>query len=73
MALRGDEHLKIQHRAGHRTFGMTQVYIRTAENLRASGEAIGTPFPVLPDDLIGRVAGTPPWDDSSPSESSGVS
>ena len=56
LALRGDDTLKIQHRAGHRTFAMTQVYIRTAENLRAGGEAIGVPFPELPDCLLGEAA-----------------
>ncbi len=49
MAIRGDEPLKIQQRAGHRTFEMTQKYIRTAE---AVGEAIGDPFPPLPECLI---------------------
>src|SRR6187402_192166 len=38
MAIRGDDPLKIQQRAGHTTFDMTQKYIRTAE---AVGEAIG--------------------------------
>lgn len=38
MAIRGDDPLKIQQRAGHRTFEMTQKYIRTAE---AVGEVIG--------------------------------
>ncbi len=45
MAIRGDEPLKIQQRAGHTTFDMTQKYIRTAE---AVGEAIGDVFPPLP-------------------------
>ncbi len=58
-ALRGDEPLKIQNRAGHRTFEMTQVYIRTAENLRDSGDAIGEPFPPLPGCLTGSGTATP--------------
>jgi len=45
MAIRGDDPLKIQQRAGHTTFDMTQKYIRTAE---AVGEAIGDVFPPLP-------------------------
>ena len=49
MAIRGDDPLKIQQRAGHRTFEMTQKYIRTAE---AVGEVIGATFPPLPDGLI---------------------
>jgi len=49
MAIRGDDPLKIQQRAGHRTFEMTQKYIRTAE---AVGEVIGATFPPLPDCLV---------------------
>ena len=49
MAIRGDDPLKIQQRAGHRTFEMTQKYIRTAE---AVGEVIGATFPQLPDCLV---------------------
>ena len=45
MAIRGDDALKIQQRAGHTTFDMTQKYIRTAE---AVGEVIGAVFPALP-------------------------
>ena len=45
MAIRGDDALKIQQRAGHTTFDMTQKYIRTAE---AVGEVIGAVFPPLP-------------------------
>jgi integrase len=48
MAIRGDDPLKIQQRAGHRTFEMTQKYIRTAE---AVGEVIGAVFPPLPESL----------------------
>jgi integrase len=43
------EHLKIQQRAGHKSFSTTQGYIRTAEELGAS---IGAPFPALPDSLL---------------------
>lgn len=49
MAIRGDNHLAIQQRAGHRTFEMTQKYIRTAE---AVGQVIGKTFPPLPDCLF---------------------
>jgi len=38
MAIRGDEPLKIQQRAGHTSFDMTSVYLATAE---AVGEVIG--------------------------------
>ena len=50
MAVRGDEHLRIKQRAGHRGFSTTEMYIREAENLR---DGFGTPFPPLPDDLTG--------------------
>jgi integrase len=50
MALRGDEPLKIQARAGHRTFAMTDKYIRLAEQL--PGETFGKPFPTLPKCLL---------------------
>jgi integrase len=49
MAIRGDDPLKIQQRAGHRTFEMTLKYIRTAE---AVGEVIGEVFPPLPEGLV---------------------
>jgi integrase len=49
MAIRGDDALKIQQRAGHTTFEMTQKYIRTAE---AVGEVIGDVFPQLPGSLL---------------------
>jgi integrase len=45
MAVRGDEPLRIQQRAGHRNFGTTQQYIREAEHLRTG---FGDPFPPLP-------------------------
>lgn len=49
MAVRGDDPLKIQYRAGHTDFDTTQRYIRMAEALR---EGFGEPFPTLPDELI---------------------
>jgi hypothetical protein len=49
MAVRGDDPLKIQHRAGHKDFKTTQGYIREVEHLR---EGFGTPFPTLPADLV---------------------
>ena len=48
MAVRGDDPLKIQHRAGHTDFETTQRYIRMAE---AQREGFGTPFPELPESL----------------------
>ncbi len=49
MAVRGDDPLKIQQRAGHATFGTTQLYVRTAEAVR---DGFGTPFPPLPECLL---------------------
>jgi len=54
MAIRGDDALKIQQRAGHTTFEMTQKYIRTAE---AVGEVIGAVFPALPASLLSPLNG----------------
>jgi integrase len=54
MAIRGDEPLKIQQRAGHSDFKTTQGYIRTAESVR---EGFGKPFPSLPDTLLKGVPG----------------
>ncbi|HEY5376276.1 MAG TPA: hypothetical protein VIK01_21495 [Polyangiaceae bacterium] len=54
MAIRGDDALEIQQRAGHTTFDMTQKYIRTAE---AVGEVIGAVFPVLPLTLLSPLNG----------------
>lgn len=53
MAVRGDDPLKIQQRAGHTEFSTTQGYIRQAEELRAGD--FGEPFPPLPPELL-----TPP-------------
>jgi integrase len=44
MAVRGDEPLKIQQRAGHKHFDTTQRYIREADSIR---EGFGIPFPSL--------------------------
>jgi integrase len=49
MAIRGDEPLRIQHRAGHKQFGTTQGYIREAEQLR---DGFGEVFPPLPADVV---------------------
>ncbi len=45
MAVRGDEPLHIQHRAGHTSFGTTQLYIRQGEAIR---DGFGDVFPPLP-------------------------
>ena len=45
LAIRGDESLAIQQRAGHATFSTTQGYIRMAEALR---HGFGKPFPDMP-------------------------
>ncbi len=56
MAVRGDDTLRIQHRAGHHQFSTTgQHYIREAENVSRS---FGTPFPPLPRSLMGASAGS---------------
>lgn len=49
IAIRGYDPHKIQQRAGHTSFEMTQKYIRTAE---AVGEVIGAVFPELPKCLL---------------------
>jgi hypothetical protein len=54
MAIRGDDPLKMQQRAGHTTFEMTRKYTRTAE---AVGEAIGAVFPLLPPCLLSPLNG----------------
>lgn len=51
LALRGDDPLKIQARAGHRDLATTMRYIRAAEVLGA-GASIGAPFPPLPDSVL---------------------
>ena len=50
MAVRGDDPLKIQQRAGHTDFTTTQGYIREAEAVR---EGFGDVFPALPKALVG--------------------
>ncbi len=50
MAIRGDEPLKIKHRAGHSTLATTEGYIREGENV---GAGFGEVFPPLPKDLLG--------------------
>ena len=49
MAIRGDDVLRIQWRAGHTTFAMTQKYIEAARKV-ATG--FGVPFPPLPACLL---------------------
>jgi len=49
MAVRGDDALKIQQRAGHTDFQTTQGYIRLAESVR---DGFGQPFPSLPAALL---------------------
>jgi hypothetical protein len=65
MALRGDDPLKIQRRAGHADFDTTQIYIREAEAL---GPDVGKPFPPLPAGLLGG-APAGPYAPVSPGES----
>jgi hypothetical protein len=52
MAVRGDDPLKIQQRAGYSMFSTTQHYIREAEAVR---EGFGQTFPETPADLIGPM------------------
>jgi len=52
-AVRGDEPLRIMHRAGHESFQTTMQYVREAENLQAG---FGTVFPPLPDSLLQPAA-----------------
>ncbi len=52
-AMRGDDPLRIMHRAGHRDLQTTMLYVRAAENLRREK---ATPFPPLPASLIGHVS-----------------
>ena len=51
MAVRGDDPLKIQQRAGHEQFSTTEKYIRAAEALE---HGIGEVFPELPESLFQR-------------------
>lgn len=56
-AVRGDQPLAIQQRAGHADFATTQKYIREAQSMRAG---FGVPFPPLPAALLGTVPVTVP-------------
>lgn len=56
MAVRGDDAVKIQRRAGHEDSETTLGYIREAENRRAG---FGTVFPAIPAGLC-PLAATPP-------------
>lgn len=51
MALRGDEPLRIQQRAGHKEFKTTQGYIRAAEELEHSISSTDV-FPALPPEVF---------------------
>lgn len=50
LAVRGDDPLRIQQRAGHTSFATTQIYIREAEVV---GDGFGEVFPSLPVSLLG--------------------
>ena len=52
-AIRGDDPLKIQRAAGHKSLNTTQIYIRAAEDL---GGRAGKPFPPLPPFVLGATA-----------------
>lgn len=68
LAVRGDEPLKIQRRAGHSDLATTQRYIRTAEDA-GGAHAFGTLFAELP---VSVVMSTPsPSSDAPNGESSG--
>ena len=49
MAVRGDDPLKIKHRAGHKQFSTTEGYIREAEAVR---DGFGAAFPPLPEAIV---------------------
>ncbi len=59
MAIRGDEPLRIQQRAGHESFATTAGYIREAEAIR---DGFGHVFPSLPKTLLtsSDSSATPP-------------
>lgn len=48
-AIRGDDPLRLQYRAGHAQLSTTQIYIRTAVNVR---DGFGDVFPSLPMDVL---------------------
>lgn len=54
MAIRGDDPIRIQRRAGHKSFTTTEEYIREAENVR---EGFGRVFPPLPAGLLWPTIG----------------
>ena len=49
MAIRGDEPMKMMHRAGHEDLATTMGYVREAEALEFLKEEV---FPALPDELF---------------------
>jgi integrase len=54
--VRGDDVVKVQRRAGHKLIATTMRYIVEAEN---RGASFGSPFPTLPEALVG-LPNTPP-------------
>jgi len=54
MAIRGDEAMKVMHRAGHEDIKTTMIYVREAEPLDFMREDV---FPPLPEELL--VSGPP--------------
>lgn len=60
MAVRGDDPVRIQYRAGHTDLTTTMIYVREIADHK---EGFGQPFPVLPDSLLGPMVtpnGSPP-------------
>jgi len=55
-ALRGDSAKKIQRDVGHKLASTTDIYIRTADDVRDDKEKVGEvpPFPPLPEALFGK-------------------
>lgn len=51
-ALREDGPFQIQRAAGHKSLDTTQLYIRTADDVR---RVAGTPFPTVPELVVGRA------------------
>ncbi len=52
MAVRGDDFMRIQWRAGHSQLSTTQRYIDAARKVSGS---FGTPFPPLPDRVLSPI------------------
>ena len=69
MAVRGDEHVKIQYRAGHKSFATTGLYVREAE---AVHQGFGVPFPSLPAGLVGGAPAGKVEEDAQATESVSV-